>query len=47
MTVDLATTRFPYFVQGRNILINKAMVFEKTSLDTKPRIGLGVAPDHP
>ena len=44
MTVDLATTRFPYFVQGRNILINKAMVFEKTSLDTKPRIGLGVAP---
>ncbi len=40
MTVDLATTRFPYFVQGRDISINEAMVFERTSLATQPQIAV-------
>jgi len=30
MTVDLAATRFPYFVQGREITVEKAMVMPRT-----------------
>jgi peptidoglycan hydrolase-like protein with peptidoglycan-binding domain len=38
ITVDLAMTRFPYFVQGRDINITKVSVFERTSSVAPPRI---------
>jgi hypothetical protein len=40
ITVDLATTRFPYFVQGREININEARAFERTSLVRQPQIAI-------
>ena len=40
MTVDLATTRFPYFVQSREITIIKATVFERSSSVSLPEIGI-------
>lgn len=40
MTVDLATTRFPYFVQGREIKIDKATVFERRSAGPLPKLGV-------
>lgn len=40
MTVDLASTRFPYFVQGREINISEATVFERTSLVRQPQIAI-------
>ncbi len=40
ITVDLATTRFPYFVQGREISINKSTVFERTSVAALPQIAI-------
>jgi hypothetical protein len=40
ITVDLARTRFPYFVQGREISVNKATVFERTSSAALPQIAI-------
>jgi len=40
MTVDLATRRFPYFVQGRQISITKAKVFERTRSETPPQMAV-------
>lgn len=40
ITVDLATTRFPYFVQGREISINEVRVFERVRSVTLPKIGV-------
>ena len=40
LTVDLAQARFPYFVQGSEIKINEAAVFERTGSSTKPKIGV-------
>ncbi|CAN5748130.1 hypothetical protein BH18ACI4_BH18ACI4_05180 [soil metagenome] len=40
MTVDLATTRFPYLVQGREINIKEARVFERTRSVGQPQIAV-------
>jgi hypothetical protein len=42
MTVDLATTRFPYFVQNRMITVKEATVIAKTK--STPPIQVAIVP---
>jgi hypothetical protein len=40
MTLDLARTRFPYFLQNREILVEKATVIAKAKLTPSPQVAI-------
>jgi hypothetical protein len=47
MAVDLAVTRFPYFVQGRKIAVSSAAVIAKTSATTPVQSTIAPGPAVP
>jgi peptidoglycan hydrolase-like protein with peptidoglycan-binding domain len=47
MTLDIAPTRFPYFVQNLSIAIKKASVIVRTQPASSPKVGIAFGPSPP